>query len=44
MTPSPYHQGINEVANDKKLYRMEKELVVKKKETNHCRRQGFYSS
>ncbi|HFN9781415.1 TPA: Xaa-Pro dipeptidyl-peptidase [Streptococcus pyogenes] len=31
MTPSPYHQGINEVANDKKLYRMEKELVVKKR-------------
>ncbi|EHI70861.1 Xaa-Pro dipeptidyl-peptidase [Streptococcus ictaluri] len=29
MTPSPYHQGINEVANDKKLYAMEGDLNLK---------------
>lgn len=29
MTASPYHQGINDVANDKKLYKMEGELKVK---------------
>ncbi|MGT2933793.1 Xaa-Pro dipeptidyl-peptidase [Streptococcus catagoni] len=29
MTASPYHQGINEVANDRKLHQMEAELLVK---------------
>ncbi|MGT2958528.1 Xaa-Pro dipeptidyl-peptidase [Streptococcus bovimastitidis] len=29
MTASPYHQGVNEVANDKKLYKMEGNLAVK---------------
>ncbi|HEL0639639.1 TPA: Xaa-Pro dipeptidyl-peptidase [Streptococcus equi subsp. zooepidemicus] len=29
MTASPYHQGINETANDKKLHRMEGELSPK---------------
>lgn len=30
MTASPYHQGINEVANDLKLHAMEGEIAVKK--------------
>ncbi|VTS14352.1 x-prolyl-dipeptidyl aminopeptidase [Streptococcus pseudoporcinus] len=29
MTPSPYHQGVNEVANDRKLHQMETDLMVK---------------
>lgn len=29
MTASPYHQGINGKANDKRLYKMENELTVK---------------
>ncbi|RLU59043.1 Xaa-Pro dipeptidyl-peptidase [Streptococcus iniae] len=30
MTASPYHQGINEVANDRKLHNMTQDLTVKK--------------
>ncbi|MGT2934513.1 Xaa-Pro dipeptidyl-peptidase [Streptococcus castoreus] len=33
MTASPYHEGVNEVANDKKLYPMEGELIVKETKT-----------
>lgn len=29
MTASPYHMGVNEVASDKKLYKMEGELEIK---------------
>ncbi|MEK5289700.1 MULTISPECIES: Xaa-Pro dipeptidyl-peptidase [Streptococcus] len=39
MTASPYHQGVNEVANDKKLYQMEGELVVKEAHEIHCKNQ-----
>ncbi|KHD46297.1 Xaa-Pro dipeptidyl-peptidase [Streptococcus hongkongensis] len=36
MTASPYHQGINEVANDKKLYKMEGQLTVKETKEITC--------
>lgn len=32
MTASPYHQGVNEVANDKKLHEMTSDISVKKPE------------
>lgn len=41
MTASPYHQGINEVANDRKLYDMAQELTVKETGTIDVSKQAI---
>lgn len=41
MTASPYHEGVNEVANDKRLYPMEAELKVKEPHTISVSRVDF---
>lgn len=41
MTASPYHQGTNVVANDKKLYKMEGDLAVKPARTINVETRDF---
>ncbi|GAA0058042.1 UNVERIFIED_CONTAM: Xaa-Pro dipeptidyl-peptidase [Streptococcus canis] len=41
MTASPYHEGVNEVANDKRLYKMEADLTVKEPHTISISRIDF---